>query len=79
MSGKPNESEIWQHRKSGGLYMIMSEEATLEKDLSKQVIYTSLFDGAVWIRPYSEFFDGRFINVSVDEVKDCRPEGERDE
>ncbi|WP_299933718.1 hypothetical protein [uncultured Pelagimonas sp.] len=118
-----NQSEIWQHVKSGGLYTIITDDATImtdwvpknaapvhegalmEADLTTVTaymthggtwmvlaqnddlewvgrpctVYMSLFDGQVWIRPHTEFHDGRFINLSVDEVRDCRPEAERNE
>ncbi|MEO0861129.1 MAG: DUF1653 domain-containing protein [Pseudomonadota bacterium] len=71
------QSEIWQHKKSGGLYVVVERSAYIEADLTPAVVYRSLFDGAVWVRPAAEFFDGRFRNLSVDEVTDCRPENER--
>lgn len=69
-SGK--QSEIWQHVESGGLYCIVGK-GLLEADLTPVICYRSLWDGAVWIRPEEEFFDGRFRNLSVEEVTDCGP------
>ena len=63
-----SQSEIWWHRKTGGLYRILTTRATNESDLKRVTVYESLFDGAIWVRPEEEFFDGRFINLSIDEV-----------
>lgn len=46
-----------RHRK-GGLYRVLMH-ATLESDRSDVVIYDDA-EGAVWVRPTSEFYDGRF-------------------
>ncbi|WP_321362619.1 DUF1653 domain-containing protein [uncultured Celeribacter sp.] len=70
------QSEIWQHVASGGLYTVIAH-GQREDDLTPVTIYKSLWDGAIWVRPTSEFEDGRFINIAVDEVTDCRPEGQR--
>ena len=67
-----NRSLIWQHVKSGGLYMIMEDEAVNEADLRPMVVYKSLWDGVVWCRPTEEFHDGRFRQIEVDEAADCR-------
>ncbi|WP_065335496.1 hypothetical protein [Tritonibacter mobilis] len=70
------QSEIWQHVRSGGLYTIIGH-GLIEADLTPATIYRSLWDGAVWVRPTAEFEDGRFRNLSVDEVTDCRPEADK--
>lgn len=70
------QSEIWQHIKSGGLYTVIGH-GLIEADLSPATIYKSLWDGAVWVRPTAEFEDGRFLNLAVDEVTDCRPGEDR--
>lgn len=69
------QSEIWQHVKTGGLYMVVGA-CLIESDLTPGTIYRSLFDGATWVRPTSEFEDGRFRNLAVDEISDCRPLGD---
>lgn len=63
-----SQSLIWQHVKSGGLYEIVDDHALIEADITAAVIYRSLFDGQLWVRPHAEFFDGRFRNLSIDEV-----------
>ncbi len=70
------QSEIWQHVKSGGLYTVEGE-CMIEADMTPAIIYRSLWDSAVWVRPKSEFYDGRFRNIAVDEITDCRPQQER--
>lgn len=52
------------HKKSGGTYWI-SDIAYLENNLETMVVYRSYRgDGLIWIRPASEFFDGRFELVN---------------
>ena len=67
------QSEIWQHKKTGGLYRIVERCCLREADLEPMIVYESLFDAQAWVRPASEFMDGRFRNLSVDEVADCTP------
>lgn len=59
--------DIWRHRKSGGLYLVLSMGAMQE---SKQnpfdelfVIYRCLENGYTWIRNRQEFLDGRFEQI----------------
>jgi hypothetical protein len=56
----------WRHKKRGGTYTEMGR-ATFQmagiNDDMKVVIYQSNMDGAMWVRPESEFFDGRFERV----------------
>jgi hypothetical protein len=70
-------SEIWQHLQSGGLYTILISDATNENTGEPAVVYKSLWDGAVWVRPAAEFHDGRFRNLMVEEVTDVRSEEEK--
>ena len=62
-----HQSQIWQHVKSGGLYVVVGH-GVIEADLTPAVIYRSLLDGITWVRPAAEFNDGRFKNLSVCEV-----------
>lgn len=39
------------------------------------VAYQCLFDGCVWLRPASDFFDGRFVSLSVEMVSHVLMEG----
>lgn len=63
-----DQSEIWQHLKSGGLYVVIGH-CLIEADLTPATIYRSLFDGETWVRPTAEFEDGRFQNLAIDEVR----------
>ncbi len=51
---------MYKHIKSGGLYEIIAEDATLEADFTTVVVYQNVETGAIWVRPVGEFFDGRF-------------------
>lgn len=55
--------EIYQHVKTGGLYFILHDNAKIEKTLEDAVVYTDTLHQHIWIRPKSEFFDGRFVKV----------------
>ena len=52
-------TKIYRHTKRGGLYRLVCM-GLLEVNKKPHVIYQSLEDGQVWIRPRDEFFDGRF-------------------
>lgn len=52
-------SILYRHRKTGGLYTLLFE-AILEKNLERVVVYRCTETGKLWVRPYKEFFDGRF-------------------
>lgn len=60
--------EIYRHKKRGTQYMVMGK-ATLQiegpHDMAECVIYQSMDDGRVWVRPAAEFFDGRFERVEA--------------
>ena len=57
-------SEIFRHKKSGGLYVVLDDEIRIEATNSRGVLYKSLMDGTKWVRPYSEFHDGRFEKLN---------------
>lgn len=54
---------IVRHVKSGGLYKVMGP-AKIEATLEDVVVYMSLRDGTVWVRPYTEMIDGRFVQAT---------------
>ncbi len=62
-------STVWIHKKTQGLYIIIDMDANIEATMEKAVVYKSLADGQVWVRPTSEFFDGRFENLTQDAFK----------
>lgn len=52
---------IYLHIKTGGRYEVITR-ARLESDRNEEmVVYRSLVGGGVWVRPASEFDDGRFV------------------
>lgn len=59
---------IYKHLKSGGLYKFLTH-ALIEADLTHAVVYESLETGQVWVRPESEFFNGRFEEL-VEELEE---------
>jgi hypothetical protein len=62
----PTESKTyWKHVKSGGMYTVLHDDAEIESTLERAVVYRSLEGGRIWVRPHAEFFDGRFVMVSV--------------
>lgn len=68
MTTAPKHGSIWQHRK-GGVYMVLVE-CTIEATDTPAVAYKSLTSNGrddVWIRPLSEFMDGRFkpLDLSI--------------
>lgn len=50
----------WRHTKSGNLYEIQ-DFVLQEQTITPSVLYRSIKDGTVWVRPCTEFFDGRFV------------------
>lgn len=53
-------AELYYHPKSDGFYIHWMVGGKLEKDASGVVVYTDLYD-TTWVRPSSEFYDGRFV------------------
>jgi hypothetical protein len=64
----PSLGSIWQHCRRGTRYTVLhigtlqtSEEPGLDDELC--VIYQNISHYAVWVRPLTEFMDGRFIEI----------------
>lgn len=55
---------VWRHVRRGGQYIVIAQ-AVREHDLEPMTIYKSVEDGRVWVRPSSEFMDGRFEQIGV--------------
>jgi hypothetical protein len=61
----------YRHVKTGGVYRVLAYPALLEPDDiagPEHVVYESLSTNIVWIRIASEFFDGRFVDVTRDHL-----------
>lgn len=58
---------VYRHIKTGGLYQIICH-GLMEADNTLCVVYCSVADGLIWIRPKAEFFDGRFELVEDESV-----------
>jgi hypothetical protein len=59
---------LFCHRKTGGIYRVITEVAVLEAspENGTYVVYAPVLNGqkaVAWIRPYEEFFDGRFEEI----------------
>lgn len=52
--------QIWQHIKRGTSYRILHSNITIEATMEKAVVYQDVNSRKIWVRPESEFFDGRF-------------------
>lgn len=64
----PDTSKFYQHR-YGGIYAVEFPKAKSSVDVSEWVVYTHIypFEEEVWIRPYSEWTDGRFRPLEQEE------------
>lgn len=69
---------VYRHKKTGGLYKVlgvgrMQAEKWYEPDgdgaatvdMREVVVYRSLQDGLLWVRPRQDFEDGRFEAVDT--------------
>ena len=54
--------KTYLHKKTGGYYKLLYY-GTDEHTMETVVIYQSLKTGKIWVRPASEFHDGRFKEV----------------
>jgi len=61
-------SGIWKHVKTERLYRIVAV-GKMEADHTPIIVYrdAAIYDGDVWVRPASEFYDGRFVRVDSPE------------
>jgi hypothetical protein len=55
----------YRHRKSGGTYLVVIDDAIIESSMERAVIYRSESDGRVWVRPHADFTDGRFEPIPL--------------
>jgi len=68
-----NNNRLYKHIKTGHYYWILNNHMVLEKTLELMVAYTRVnrlgneLDDRVWVRPASEFYDGRFKVIKLKE------------
>lgn len=57
----PIEGQVWQHYKTKGEYTILGigqlQVKSADLDMKDCVIYKSLSDGKVWVRPMEDFIE----------------------
>lgn len=63
MTDKKPLAQLYRHKKRGTVYEVVGI-ATLQvdgpQDMAECVIYKDIISGRVWVRPISDFLDGRF-------------------
>lgn len=62
MVEQPAIGSRWRHLKRGSTYRVL-DTGVIEATLTACVIYTADADGTTWVRPLSEFMDGRFVKI----------------
>ena len=62
MVEQPAIGSRWGHVKHGGAYVVI-DNGVIEATLIACVIYKAESDGTTWVRPLSEFMDGRFLEL----------------
>lgn len=74
---KIDQLAIYRHRKSGGLYKVITFNAKLEATEGRVVVYQNMPTGVIWVRDYDEFVDGRFeiVTAARQEPDQTTPEG----
>ena len=63
---KKTEKKRWQHLKRGSTYIEIGRgrlQIEGDLDMTEVVVYMSEEDGLIWVRPVSEFEDGRFESL----------------
>ena len=55
--------QVWRHEKTGGDYLVLHPDTTLESTGERMVTYINRETAKCWVRYYAEFVDGRFTLV----------------
>lgn len=54
----------FKHVKTGKEYRLIDDDVMIEATMTPAVVYSAvLVGGGTWVRPKSEFFDGRFVEL----------------
>lgn len=61
-------SEIWRHVKTGGLYIVIEWDARDAEQAKQTVVHSNILNGQVWVCSYSDFMD-RFVCVPRDQIE----------
>ncbi len=74
---------LWRHKKRGTTYTVLFPDAEFQCadngwDHREVVVYRSTTGGGVWVRPASEFHDGRFEQVGTTPAAPLAPTNESD-
>ena len=62
MNEEPATGSRWRHVKRGTTYTVEGT-CVIESTMQTGVIYRAHHDGTTWVRPLSEFVDGRFVQI----------------
>jgi hypothetical protein len=62
MVEQPAAGSRWRHVKRGTTYTVI-DNGVVESTMTTCVVYRAHADGTVWVRPLSEFLDGRFVQI----------------
>jgi hypothetical protein len=50
-------NQIYKHKKTNQLYLLLFQDVALEKDLTPMVVYLSISNCKIWTRPKTEFIE----------------------
>ncbi len=64
MVEQPAPGSRWRHVKRGTTYAVV-DTGIIEATMTTCVIYKADADGTTWVRPLSEFVDGRFVEIEA--------------
>jgi hypothetical protein len=71
----PLTGQLYRHKKTGNIYKVILADCRIEATNTEAVAYQRVLFGmdrhelttVVWVRPFSEFVDGRFEHVTGNE------------
>ena len=65
----PARPELWTHVRTNDVYELLMP-AVIEATQQAVVVYRSLVTGIRWVRPSTEFYDGRFVRIGPPTAQD---------